>query len=378
MRMKNIFQWAIVAVIGMGVFLPRVSLAASCTAQSGQCMTVGDCSHLVQLYPYQSESSPYATDIGKQDCNGSFVTCCKLHDVQQPAPQPPGPSSQCQSQGGRCMSKSVCDIYAVDNSGITSSPSDCDPDNTGEAVCCVGLPADSQGSCTANAGGTCKASCEANDEAMGPYDCTGGQTCCRVRTTAPATTKPGTTSAAAGGPSVGAPPGSLFDAIQSVNPATLTCIKTGNCTVDDIVYAGVGFAKFLMGLSGALFFIIFIYGGALYLTSFGEKGRVDKAKKAITGAAIGIIIVMGAWTIVRYLVGGLTGIAVSGGPTAAPVAGQTSTPNDCSTAFPGYSCKPFPSAASVSDLVAKCQQAGNDCKPGHCSGAKDICAKSNP
>ena len=87
------------------------------------------------------------------------------------------------------------------------------------------------------------------------------------------------------------------------------CIKTGNCSLDDIVKTGAAFANLLTQLSAAAFFATFIYGGAMYLLSFGEKSRVDKGKKALTGAAIGMLIVLIAWTLVNYIAGSLTGKA---------------------------------------------------------------------
>lgn len=86
-----------------------------------------------------------------------------------------------------------------------------------------------------------------------------------------------------------------------------TCISSGNCTLDDIVKTGAAFANLLTQLSAGFFFATFIYGGAMYLLSFGNKSRVEKGKKAITGAAIGMLIVLAAWTIVNYIVGSITG-----------------------------------------------------------------------
>lgn len=86
-----------------------------------------------------------------------------------------------------------------------------------------------------------------------------------------------------------------------------TCIESGNCTVDDIVTTGAAFANLLTQLSAAAFFATFIYGGAMYLLSFGDKARVDKGKKALTGAAIGMLFVLIAWTLVNYIANSLTG-----------------------------------------------------------------------
>ncbi|MBU2566841.1 pilin, partial [Patescibacteria group bacterium] len=84
--------------------------------------------------------------------------------------------------------------------------------------------------------------------------------------------------------------------IQSVG-----CEETGDCTIEQIIQKGVYFAQFIMGLSGALFLIVFIYGGALYILSFGRSEWVNKGQKAMVQAAIGIVFVMGAWTIVWYV-----------------------------------------------------------------------------
>jgi len=76
--------------------------------------------------------------------------------------------------------------------------------------------------------------------------------------------------------------------------------------LDDIVSTGVAFAGLLMELSGALFFATFIYGGAMYLLSFGRSEWVSKGNKAMTGAIIGMGIVLTAWMIVKYIVIALT------------------------------------------------------------------------
>jgi hypothetical protein len=83
--------------------------------------------------------------------------------------------------------------------------------------------------------------------------------------------------------------------------------KAGVCSVDDIVGTGAAFANLVTELSAGLFFGVFIYGGAMYLLSFGDKSRVDKGKKAIVGAAIGMFIVLAAWTITSYIAKSLLG-----------------------------------------------------------------------
>jgi len=109
------------------------------------------------------------------------------------------------------------------------------------------------------------------------------------------------------------------------------CIDTGNCTLDDIVRTGVAFATFLFGLSAALFFAIFVYGGAMYLLSFGQSGMVERGKKAIKGAVIGFLLVMAAWSIVRFVDESLRGEEAS-----APASGTAATCTQLSNQ--GYAC----------------------------------------
>jgi len=85
------------------------------------------------------------------------------------------------------------------------------------------------------------------------------------------------------------------------------CVKDGRCTLNDIVCTATAFANLLMSLSGVLFFAAFIYGGAMYLLSFGRSEWVSKGTKAMVGAAIGMGIVLSAWTIVNYIASSLTG-----------------------------------------------------------------------
>lgn len=56
--------------------------------------------------------------------------------------------------------------------------------------------------------------------------------------------------------------------------------------------------RFILGFIGAVSLLILVIGGFMYITAQGDEGQVEKAKKAIIGAVIGIIIVLAAWTIV--------------------------------------------------------------------------------
>ncbi len=62
-------------------------------------------------------------------------------------------------------------------------------------------------------------------------------------------------------------------------------------------------------LIGALFLLMFIWGGARYLTAGGDSQKVKAATKTLTNAIIGIMIVLGAYIIVSSLISVFGGIA---------------------------------------------------------------------
>ncbi len=130
----------------------------------------------------------------------------------------------------------------------------------------------------------------------GCTDANGGTVCCAI-------IKAGTS---AGGKGAAIPQTGSTAVWQYQNPEKtglllVQCTQSGNCTIDDLVNQGINFAKWIMGLAGALFLLVFVYGGAMYVASFGKSDYVTKGKKALIRGAIGIVLVMGAWTIVSYV-----------------------------------------------------------------------------
>ena len=52
---------------------------------------------------------------------------------------------------------------------------------------------------------------------------------------------------------------------------------------------------------GVLFLLLTIYGGYLWMTAAGNEEQINKAKKIITSALIGLIIVISAYIITKFL-----------------------------------------------------------------------------
>lgn len=63
--------------------------------------------------------------------------------------------------------------------------------------------------------------------------------------------------------------------------------------------------NYFLGFLGLVAVAFIIYGGVLMVTSAGEEEGVGKAKKIITYAAIGIVIIMLSYTIVTFVTSSL-------------------------------------------------------------------------
>lgn len=269
--------------------------------------------------------------------------------------------AECSSNySGICVSVALCQGQNKQDNG----PSDCNSDpNDVSKTCCKVLqqappPAPTPVTCEAQ-GGSCQDVCMPDQDPIGILSCPSTQFCCKSRAVAPPSPPPsGTTGDAAKAQGASS---------QSGSPDRLVlppCTKTGNCSLADIVQAGINFATFIMGLSAALFFAVFVYGGAMYLLSFGDKKRVEKGKAAIKGAAIGMIFVLGAWTIVQTLVKGISG--TTGGTPAA---------SQCTSQGQGYACTTL-IGNTGQQALADGESKGLSCKTGLCPGPVNVlCCK---
>lgn len=60
--------------------------------------------------------------------------------------------------------------------------------------------------------------------------------------------------------------------------------------------------KAVFSLLGVFFLALMIYGGFLWMTDRGSTQQVEKAKKLITAAIIGIIIVLASYAISYFVI----------------------------------------------------------------------------
>lgn len=76
--------------------------------------------------------------------------------------------------------------------------------------------------------------------------------------------------------------------------------KTANCLFLQLIryfLAGVAIVSTLM----------FIWGGYLFLTSAGNAEQVKKGKDVILWSSVGIVVILGSWVLIQFLLQGLSG-----------------------------------------------------------------------
>ena len=82
------------------------------------------------------------------------------------------------------------------------------------------------------------------------------------------------------------------------NPNEISNATNGQTSARAIILTFVNFFLFFLGLVATIFII---YGGFLYITSAGDDGQTEKAKKILIFAAIGILIILISFALVNTL-----------------------------------------------------------------------------
>jgi len=69
----------------------------------------------------------------------------------------------------------------------------------------------------------------------------------------------------------------------------------------DLKETVINILQLLLGLLSLIAVVMIIIGGFTWLTAGGNEEKVDKAKKIISAAVVGLIIVLLAWAIVIFV-----------------------------------------------------------------------------
>lgn len=92
--------------------------------------------------------------------------------------------------------------------------------------------------------------------------------------------------------------------LENGDVATLACIPI---IIKNVVSAA-------LVLAGLVALILIIYAGIMYITSRGDQTRIDTAKKTLTYAIIGIILIFFSFFIVG-IISNVTGVDQIKNPT---------------------------------------------------------------
>ena len=57
----------------------------------------------------------------------------------------------------------------------------------------------------------------------------------------------------------------------------------------------------IISLAGVVLLLMLIMGGFGYITSGGDKEKAAKAKNTLTYAILGLVVILGAWLIIRLI-----------------------------------------------------------------------------
>lgn len=71
----------------------------------------------------------------------------------------------------------------------------------------------------------------------------------------------------------------------------------------DLKATVINIINWVLGLLGIIAVIMILIGGFQWMTAAGNEEKVEKAKKIISAAIVGLIIILLAWAIVNFVIG---------------------------------------------------------------------------
>lgn len=131
----------------------------------------------------------------------------------------------------------------------------------------------------------------------------------------------------------------------------------GNYELNDFLVLAVNLSQWILGIVGSLALLMFVYGGLTFVLSGGSAQAVDKGKKILIGAVIGLVIVFTSWTIIKFsmLALGLNWNGTSAVPTEISPGINPAQDAGCTAkASDGYSCVDNPSTTVYDCITGLC------------------------
>lgn len=100
-------------------------------------------------------------------------------------------------------------------------------------------------------------------------------------------------------------PECITDAKAGVEATKSELSSTGITHTDTLGVLIVKYVNFALPYLTLAAFLAFVYAGILYVTAYGNDENLEKAKKIMIYAAIGLILIIASYSIVSFLTTGL-------------------------------------------------------------------------
>jgi len=116
-------------------------------------------------------------------------------------------------------------------------------------------------------------------------------------------------------------------------------------SLDVFMLLAINIANWILGIVGSLALLFFIYGGFTFLISAGNTAQVDKGKKILGGAVVGLLIVFCSYLIIKF-------------------------------SLQAFGANPCMQQYSLQGYMCMDKSLSHTCLPGYCPGAANIqCCK---
>ncbi|HQA63804.1 MAG TPA: hypothetical protein PK085_01705, partial [bacterium] len=87
----------------------------------------------------------------------------------------------------------------------------------------------------------------------------------------------------------------------------LTTARDFGLGTNNLIETIARIVQVILGFLGILAVLLILYAGFIWMTAAGDPAKIDKAKKIIINAVIGLIIIFSAFAIVSFIINQLWG-----------------------------------------------------------------------
>jgi cbb3-type cytochrome oxidase subunit 3 len=113
----------------------------------------------------------------------------------------------------------------------------------------------------------------------------------------------------------------IFTALVVITSAACMLIGTGDVLAADTsihssVFKPLGgrsipsiigrLIRGIIAISGVIALAMFVYGGLMWMTSQGNKEKVDKAQKTVVWSVLGLVIIFASYALVSFVLAALS------------------------------------------------------------------------